>query len=164
MLEIILIITALFVSLVAGFLLAFALVVMPGIGKMDDLRFVETFRAIDRVIQDNSPLFLVVWAGSGVGAIVSAVAGYLYMQGSALALILTACAVFIALVHVPTVAVNVPLNNRLQALDPERLSVEELKEARNAFERPWLFWNTFRTVAAVIAASMLLASLTMIGK
>ncbi|QQS41380.1 MAG: DUF1772 domain-containing protein [Acidobacteriota bacterium] len=164
MLELILIITALLVSLVAGFLFAFAVVVMPGVGKMDDLRFVETFRAIDRVIQNNSPLFLLVWAGSGVGSIASAVVGLLYLQGVALAFTLTGCAVFIALVHVPTVAVNVPLNNRLQALDPEKLSVEELKEARNAFEKPWLFWNTVRTVASVLALAMLLACLTTIGR
>ena len=51
-------------SLVAGFLFAFAVVVMPGIRRLDDAAFIRTFQAIDRVIQDGQPLFLLVWVGS----------------------------------------------------------------------------------------------------
>ncbi|MCO6510868.1 MAG: DUF1772 domain-containing protein [Aridibacter famidurans] len=159
MLDLILIITALFVSLVAGFLFAFAVVVMPGIGKMDDLRFAESFKAIDSVIQDNNPLFILVWVGSGVGAVASAVAGFLYLQGPVLALVSAACALVILAVHVPTVVVNVPLNNRLQGMDLGQASDSKLGEIRSLFERRWLFWNNVRTLASIAAAILLMAGI-----
>ena len=51
-------------SLVAGLLFSFAVVVMPGIGRLDDRDFLGAFQAIDRVIQNNQPLFIVAWVGS----------------------------------------------------------------------------------------------------
>ena len=44
-------------SLVAGLLFAFAVVVMPGLRSLDDGGFIRAFQAIDRVIQNNQPLF-----------------------------------------------------------------------------------------------------------
>ncbi len=38
-------------SLVAGFLLAFAIVAMPGIGSLSDREFIRAFQVMDRVIQ-----------------------------------------------------------------------------------------------------------------
>lgn len=51
-------------SLVAGFLFAFAVVVLPDIGSLDDGGFIRAFQVIDRVIQDNQLLFVAVWLGS----------------------------------------------------------------------------------------------------
>jgi uncharacterized membrane protein len=55
-----LILATLLCSLVAGFLFAFAVVVMPGIARLDDASFLRAFQVIDRVIQNNHPLFMVV--------------------------------------------------------------------------------------------------------
>lgn len=60
-------------SLVAGSLFAFAVVIMPGIARLDDGEFIRAFQAVDAVIQDNQPLFMVVWVGSIV-ALIAAVA------------------------------------------------------------------------------------------
>ena len=49
---------------VAGVVFAFAVVVMPGIRTLPDADFLRAFQVIDRVIQDNQPLFLLVWVGS----------------------------------------------------------------------------------------------------
>ena len=53
-------------SLVAGFLLAFAVVVMPGIRNLGDREYLRAFREIDGVIQRGHPLFGLVWLGSMV--------------------------------------------------------------------------------------------------
>ena len=53
-------------SLVAGFLFAFAVVIMPGIRRLDDGGFIRGFQVIDRVIQNNQPLFIFVWVGSAL--------------------------------------------------------------------------------------------------
>lgn len=74
--------TALLCSLVAGFLFAFAIVVMPGIGALNDLDFLKAFRAIDLVIQKNQPVFIIVWIGSALAAIGSGVLSVGRWKGS----------------------------------------------------------------------------------
>ena len=51
-------------SLVAGFLFTFAVVVMPGIRSLGDREFIRAFQVMDRVIQNNQPIFMLVWVGS----------------------------------------------------------------------------------------------------
>ncbi|MGB5425029.1 MAG: hypothetical protein WBN03_22880, partial [Desulfobacterales bacterium] len=53
-------------SLVAGFLFAFSVVVMPGIRSLNDREFIRAFQVMDRVIQNNQPIFMLVWIGSVV--------------------------------------------------------------------------------------------------
>ncbi len=68
-------------SLVAGFLLAFAIVVMPGIRKLNDRDFLRAFQVMDGMIQDNQPVFMVVWVGSIVASLVAAVLGIGQLHG-----------------------------------------------------------------------------------
>lgn len=53
-----LITTTLLCSLVAGFLFAFAVVVMLGISSLSDQDFIRAFRAMDRVIQKTTDLYI----------------------------------------------------------------------------------------------------------
>ena len=53
--QIVLILATLLCSLVAGFLFAFATVVMPGIKTLNDREFIRAFQVIDGVIQNNQP-------------------------------------------------------------------------------------------------------------
>src|SRR5262245_31693339 len=55
--EVFLILATVLCSLVAGFLFAFATVVMPGIKSLDDGSFIRAFQAIDGVIQKGAPRF-----------------------------------------------------------------------------------------------------------
>ena len=59
--QIALILATFLCSLVAGFLFAFALVAMPGIRSLKDREFIRAFQVMDRVIQNNQPLFVLVW-------------------------------------------------------------------------------------------------------
>ncbi|GHD29585.1 hypothetical protein [Parahalioglobus pacificus] len=62
-------------SLVAGLVFTFAVVVMTGIRTMGYLEFLKSFKAMDRVIQNNHPIFMLVWLGSVVALIASTVLG-----------------------------------------------------------------------------------------
>ena len=62
-------------SLVAGFVFAFAIVVMPGIASLSDREFIRAFQAMDGVIQKNQPVFMVVWLGSVAALAASVVMG-----------------------------------------------------------------------------------------
>ena len=135
-------------SLVAGFLFAFAVVVMPGIGKLDDGAFIRAFQAIDRIIQDNQPLFLFVWLGSAVALIAAAVIGLRALHGADRLLVIGAALAYILCVQLPTFRINVPLNTALQKVDPGAMSEAARRRAREDFESRWNRWNVFRTACA----------------
>lgn len=74
-LQIALLLATFLCSLVAGFLFAFAVVVMPGIKNLNNREFIRAFQAIDGIIQNNQPTFIVVWLGSVIALIVATVYG-----------------------------------------------------------------------------------------
>ncbi len=147
---------ALLCSLVAGFVFAFACVAMPGLGTLGAREFLHSFQVIDRVIQNNQPLFVLVWAGSAVTLLLSAGIGFVRLTGPDRALLLIAVVVYLFGVQVPTLTINVPLNNQLQALDLEAMSDDALTEARASFEPRWNRWNQIRTILAVLTSVLLI--------
>ena len=56
-----LIVSALFCGLVTGFILTYAIVVMPGLAKLTDKNFLRAFQVTDEIIQNNQPLFMLIW-------------------------------------------------------------------------------------------------------
>ena len=68
-------------SLVAGFLFAFAAVVMPGLKTLDDVSFIRAFQAVDRVIRNNQPLFVFVWVGSVLAIVAATILGFRSVTG-----------------------------------------------------------------------------------
>jgi uncharacterized membrane protein len=143
------------VSLVAGFVFAFAVVVMPGIRTLDDGDFIRSFQSIDGVIQRGDPLFGLVFIGSAVSLLAAVVLGAPALAGLERTLLLAAAAIYVAGVLVPTGGVNVPLNNRLQRLDVDSLDSEQRRSARLAFEPRWNRWNRIRTALACVSAALM---------
>lgn len=154
--EALLLTATLLCALVAGLLLAFAVVAMPGLRVLDDREFIRAFRAMDRVIQDNDPVFMVVWAGSVVTLVAAALLGLTAAGGAQRPLLLAAAVLYLGGVQAPTAAINVPLNNRLQALAVDGLSAENSAAARAAFERRWNTANRVRTALAIVVVLLLL--------
>ncbi len=153
---IVLILATLLCSLVAGFVFAFASVAMPGIGELNDREFLRSFQVIDRVIQNNQPVFMVVWVGSALAIVASGLLGFWQLAGADRALLIAAVIVYIAGVQLPTATINIPLNNQLQTLDLQAMDETALAEARAAFEPRWNRWNTIRTVLAIMTSVLLL--------
>jgi uncharacterized membrane protein len=143
-------------SLVAGFVFAFATVVMPGIGRLNDRDFLQAFKAMDGVIQDYQPIFMLVWLGSVVSLVGSALLGLWWLDGIDRLLLILASAVYLLGVQLPTATINVPLNNRLQKLDLETLPKPELSKTRRLFDSRWVRWNTIRTVLAAFTSALLI--------
>lgn len=151
--------SALLCSLVAGFLFAFAVVIMPGIGNLGNREFVRAFQEIDGVIQRGQPLFGLVWLGSAVALVAGLVLGVGQLAGTEKILLITAAGLYLLGVQAPTFTVNVPLNNTLQALKVADASDAALASARQAFEARWNLWNSVRTVMATLAVAILLVLL-----
>jgi uncharacterized membrane protein len=143
-------------SLVAGLLFTFAYVVMPGITKLDDTSFLRAFQAIDRVIQNNQPVFLFVWLGSALALIAGGVMSVWELGGTDRLLAIGAALVYVFGVQLPTATINVPLNNKLQKLDIGTMIEEAQQRARMEFEPCWNRWNAIRTACSVVASIVLL--------
>lgn len=148
---------ALFLSaLTAGFLFAFAVVVMPGLKALDDAAYLRAFQVVDGVIQNNQPLFLVVWAGSVLAVVATLVLGVGTLTGADRLLLLGAGALYLGGVQLPTMIINVPLNNRVQRLNVAELDAGALRTARAAFEARWNRWNGLRTGLAAVSVILML--------
>ncbi len=157
--QIALILATFLCSLVAGFLFAFAVVAMPGIGGLDDREFIRAFQVMDRVIQNNQPIFLLVWVGSVVALVIAAVLGIGRLDGAGRLLIIFAALVYLLGVQLPTVTINIPLNNKLQTLDVDAMNETTQKAARQDFEPRWNLWNSIRAAFASLASALLIVLL-----
>ena len=151
--------SALLCSLVAGLVLAFAIVVMPGIKTLGNRDYLKSFKSIDRVIQNNQPIFMMVWLGSAVVLLASTVLGIWRLEGIDRLLLIVACGIYIFGVQVPTVMINVPLNNRLQSQSLDTMPESELVTTTEEFDSRWLRWNNIRTVVATLTTVLLLVLL-----
>lgn len=151
-----LIVAILLCGLTTGLVFAFTVVVMPGIRTLPDRAFLGAFKAMDRIIQNNDPLFILAWGGSVVVLIAAGLTHYSVLLGASKWLLISAVFVYLVGVQLPTFVVNVPLNNRLQAVDLMALDEAALRRERNVFESRWIFWNAFRTVCGLLTTVLLL--------
>ncbi len=143
-----LVLSAFLCSLVAGFLFAYAVVVMPGIQHLGDKDFIRSFQVTDRVIQNNHPLFMLVWLGSAIAVIMSALYGIGRLEGLNLFLLALAALAYVLGVQVTTIVIHLPLNTELQKLDVDTMNETALQQAREKFEPRWNASNVIRTAIA----------------
>ena len=148
--------TIMLCSLVAGLLFGFAIVVMPGIAKLTDKEYLLTFKHMDGIIQNNQPLFILVWAGSILSIIITLTLGIMNLSGTQIYLLVFASILYLFGVQLPTFRFNIPLNNSIQHLDIGSLEESEVASSRVDFEISWNRWNKIRTVNAILTVSMLL--------
>lgn len=152
----ILIVATFFCSLMAGFLFAFAVIVMPGVQDLGDREFLRSFQVMDGVIQRNQPLFMIMWLGSTLALVVAAAIAAMHLSGLDRTLIVSAALANVLLIQLPTMTINIPLNQKVQALDFEKLDADAAGHARAGFESRWNRWNQIRTfVSCVILATLL---------
>lgn len=154
-----LILATLLCSLVAGFLFAFAVVVMPGIKTLDDKGFIRAFQVIDGVIQKNQPVFILVWIGSAIALIAAAVLGFGELGVADRFVMITALTLYLLAVQLSTIVVNIPLNNRLQTMEIDSMDEAALKAGREAFEPRWNRWNVLRTFVSIVVTTLLIVLL-----
>ncbi len=154
--RIVIVASTLLCSLVAGFVFAFAIVVMPGIKVLNDHDYLQVFKVMDRVIQNNQPIFIFVWLGSAVAVIILAILGIWHLDGMNRALAIIASIFYLLGVQLPTATINIPLNNQLQARNIDVMNDADLREVRTHFESRWSLWNSIRTVFAIITTMLLI--------
>ncbi|MEM9444631.1 MAG: anthrone oxygenase family protein [Verrucomicrobiota bacterium] len=156
LISVLLILSTLFCSLVAGFVFAFAVVVMPGIKMLEDKEFLKAFKVMDKVIQDNQVMFVLAWLGSIILLLILTAMSFWQWEGTQRLWIILSCCIYLFGVQLPTFAINVPLNNKLQRFELNSASEQEILELRKAFESRWMPSNSFRTLMATVTTLILM--------
>ena len=151
-----LLIATLLCALVTGFIFTYAVVVMPGLSKLDDKDFIRAFQVTDGIIQDNQPLFMFVWVGSIISVVCTMVTAFITLNGFESWLIIAVGAIYLLGVQGITVSVHLPLNNHLQRLNVDDLDAISLHDERVMFENRWIYFNRVRTAIAFSVSLILL--------
>ena len=115
-LDISLIFSILSCNLVGGFIFTYAIIVMPGLSKLNDKDFIRAFQVTDAVIQSKQPLFMFTWIGSIVAMLNTILVSLVSVGLSETWLILLIGAAYLLGVQGITITIHIPLNNHIQKL------------------------------------------------
>ncbi|WP_272152113.1 DUF1772 domain-containing protein [Tenacibaculum aiptasiae] len=153
---IVLMLSILFTGLSAGLCFTWSNAITPGIGRLDDLGFLQAFQAMNRSILNSS--FLIVFLGPVLLLFTNAILHRNSNPATFKSFLIAAILYFVG-IGIITVFKNVPLNEMLDKTVLENLSALELKELRAKFEQPWNRWHIQRTIASFAAFALLLVGL-----
>ncbi|WP_281991367.1 DUF1772 domain-containing protein [Aquimarina aggregata] len=156
--------TVLFLSLLgtgltAGLCFTWSNAITSGIGRLDNLTFLESFQAMNRAI--INPNFLIVFFGPVILLFLNV---YLSRNENPAVfwVFFSAAILFFVGIGLVTVFKNVPLNETLDKTILAAMTELELSDLRKSFERPWNRWHWVRTLTSFISFSLLLIRLLFI--
>ena len=147
-LDILLVLSILLCSLVTGFIFTYAIVVMPGLSKLKDKEFIRAFQVTDEIIQNNQPIFMLIWFGSIISVLSLIISSVIIIGISESLLTIIIGTIYLFGVQGVTIGIHLPLNNQIQKVNTEELDDQKLHEERLNFERKWNFFNNIRTIIA----------------
>ena len=159
-LDVSLIFSILFCTLVTGFVLSYAVVVMPGLSQLEDKDFIKAFQVTDAIIQNNQPLFIFIWFGSIIsilGTILTSVISSGLLEAW---LIIFVGTIYLFGVQGITILVHLPLNERIQKININKMNYQLLSEERKKFETRWNYFNNIRTGISFFVSLILLLIVT----
>jgi uncharacterized membrane protein len=144
-------------GLVAGVFLAFSDFVMKSLHAARPASGIESMQLINRKVYGS--IFLALLIAMAVASVCLAAYTFLRMSGPEAVWIIAGCALYAIGVFVVTVVFNVPMNQRLDAMNH---ASEEAASYWAIYARSWTSWNHVRTLASAGAATcFLIGSLTL---
>ncbi len=150
--DILSLVVALGAALMAGTFFAFSNFIMPALAMLPAPAGVRAMQAIDVTVLNGR--FLGIFMGTAaLGAVVVVLAffgGSIWAATGAIAYIFGTFGV--------TMALNVPMNERLRMLPPEST---EAATYWQTYLKDWVFWNSVRTAAALLALVLLILGLAL---
>ncbi len=135
MTQVLIVLAVVLTGLSAGLFATFSYAVMPGLRRCDDASFVQAMRGINIAIL--SPVFAVVFVGAALVTVAALVAGW---GSDARPWMIAALALYVLGAFAVTGAVNVPLNDALEA------GIDDVSRLRTSFEPRWVVWNHARSL------------------
>jgi uncharacterized membrane protein len=136
-------------GLMAGLFFAFSVAVMPALGRLQPAVGARTMQAVNSAILN--PVFGVVFGGTTVLCVLLAVAAPFSVESGTTSIVVGAV-LYVVGSFVVTVALNVPLNNRLAAVDPDGAAGARVW---SEYLVRWTAWNHVRTVMCTASTAAL---------
>jgi len=140
-----------------GMMYVFSTFVMRGLDRTGPIDAITAMRGINAEANAN-PVFLLGYFGATMLALVVGVIAVVQLNqpGSWWVLI---GAIFGIVGAMITVIFNVPLNNRLDTVNPDGLSMADAARDWQAYFSTWTAWNHARTVTSFVGATLMLVGL-----
>ncbi len=135
-------------GLVAGVFLTFSDFVMRSLDKVDAAAGVEVMQTINREV--FKWVFMALLLGMSALSPLLIVYAYINLTGPAAALIMAGGSVYLLGVLGVTRAFNIPMNNRLAAMEHDSAAASAYW--KKTYVPSWTFWNTVRVVASTASA------------
>jgi len=154
--DIILALATIFSAIISGLFFSYTFSVNLGLHKLNDRAYLMAMQNINREILN--PACYCCFPGPPILLAISTVLLF-DIHSPKFYLILAASLSYIIGVFIITGIQNVPLNNQLASIDLSIASEKSIKLMREAFERPWVFWNNIRTFCSVLTLVFLIISL-----
>ena len=139
------------VGLTAGLLLIFSIAVNPGLARLSEEEYYRAMKFINQIILN--PIFFLVFIGP---VITMPLLTYMSRNDSNMFILtLFSTILYFLGVILITSFKNIPLNNRLEKLNPE-----EFRDVFLWYKKPWNFWHNIRTFFGL--ASFLILSTNLV--
>jgi len=140
-----------------GMMYVFSTFVMRGLDRTGPIDAITAMRGINAEANAN-PVFLLGYFGATILALVVGAIAVVQLNqpGSWWVLI---GAIFGIVGAMITVIFNVPLNNRLDTVNPDGLSMADAARDWQAYFSTWTAWNHARTVTSFVGATLMLVGL-----
>jgi len=140
-----------------GMMYVFSTFVMRGLDRTGPIDAITAMRGINAEANANSVFLLGYFGATILALVVGAIAVVqLNQPGSWWVLI---GAIFGIVGAMITVIFNVPLNNRLDTVNPDGLSMADAARDWQAYFSTWTAWNHARTVTSFVGATLMLVGL-----
>lgn len=136
-------------AIMAGLFFAFSVFVLQSFTLLLPSQAISAMQSINTNI--TKPLFILVFVGTAIVSMLLGMSSVTRLDERSAVYALIGCVLFLLGTIVVTVAVNIPLNNQLDQLDPNAaISAADWQR----FVDSWLPWNHSRTIlnlAAVVS-------------
>lgn len=133
-------------GLLAGLYFAFSAFINSALGRIETPAGIAAMNSINVVIV-RSP-FMPLFLGSSLAALILAGIALFQWHQPGSAAVFAGGVIYVVGMFLCTMALNVPLNDALAAVDP---ASAEGADVWAGFLRDWTFWNHVRTIASTLA-------------
>jgi len=131
----------------AAFFYAYSVSVMPGLNATTGESAIAAMQAINRAVRN--PVFFVTFFLTPVVTMLAAALARRDGRRAAAKMLVGAAAVYVLAVMVPTMVVNVPMNEALAGASVEAMAAEP-DTIWTDYSGPWTIWNHVRTAASAL--------------
>ncbi len=139
-------------GLMAGLFYAFNVAVVPGLRHVTPAQHIAVMQGINLKIQN--PVFFLSFFGP---TLLLPLAAYLHRGKPEFAMLVLAAGLFIIGANGLTMAVHIPLNEKLDKIDVREISDTEAEQIRREYQGEgtrWMCWHTVRTLATTASAAL----------